>query len=273
MNVIKIYKIVTLVSILIYSNLNAQNLKSIKRIDNDSIHIDFINPYYAPVQIKLTPSYLGKNKVRIISNEIIKAKDTLKNAVILPRSIITDTSKTNFIKYVKLKGSFGDPRNKINKQYNYELPYKVGKSYKLIQGIGGRFSHQDINSKYALDFGLKIGDTIVEARGGLVFHIKEDSKEYCASKKCNDKANNILILHDDGSYAHYVHLNYNGVLVAVGDKVEAGQSIGISGMTGFTNTPHLHFAVLRAGNISIPFQFKGQKTKILRRGWRYRKAQ
>ncbi len=272
MNVIRVYKILTLASILFFSGLNAQNLKSIQRIDNDSIHIDFINPYYAPVQIKLAPSSLGKNRVRIISNALIEARDTLKNVIILPRNIVTDTSKTNVIKYVKLKGSFGDPRKKINEQHKYELPYNVGENYKLIQGFGGRFSHQDINSKYALDFGLKVGDTITAARSGLVFHVKEDSNEYCASKKCNDKANNILILHDDGSYAHYVHLNYNGALVAIGDKVEAGQSIGISGMTGFTNTPHLHFAILKAGNISIPFQFKGQKTKILKQGWSYRKV-
>ena len=56
--------------------------------------------------------------------------------------------------------------------------------------------------------------------------------------------NFITILHSYGKekltsvYAHLSSLN-----VKVGDVVQAGQIIGISGNTGYSTAPHLHFAL------------------------------
>ena len=61
-------------------------------------------------------------------------------------------------------------------------------------------------------------------------------------------------------YTQYVHLDHQGSLVEVGDKVQKGQAIGISGMTGFSSGEHLHFNVLRAteeGMASHPVNFEG----------------
>jgi murein DD-endopeptidase MepM/ murein hydrolase activator NlpD len=41
-------------------------------------------------------------------------------------------------------------------------------------------------------------------------------------------------------------LQQNGALVEVGERVDAGQKIGLSGNTGHTALPHLHFAVYKA---------------------------
>ncbi|GAA2091890.1 M23 family metallopeptidase [Streptomyces albiaxialis] len=51
--------------------------------------------------------------------------------------------------------------------------------------------------------------------------------------------NNIVIKHEDGTYTQYGHLNSIGV--SVGQSVTAGQQIGLSGSTGNSSGPHLHF--------------------------------
>ncbi len=58
----------------------------------------------------------------------------------------------------------------------------------------------------------------------------------------------VILAHDGGLLSLYGHLD-DTVLrptVRMGDVVEAGQRIGLVGMTGLTTGPHLHFG-LRSG--------------------------
>jgi murein DD-endopeptidase MepM/ murein hydrolase activator NlpD len=60
--------------------------------------------------------------------------------------------------------------------------------------------------------------------------------------------------------ALYAHLAAGGVLVRVGEHVEAGQHIGLSGNTGYSTAPHLHFAVQVNRSLelqSIRFRMRG----------------
>ncbi|AYV30390.1 peptidoglycan DD-metalloendopeptidase family protein [Streptomyces sp. CJ_13] len=51
--------------------------------------------------------------------------------------------------------------------------------------------------------------------------------------------NNVVIKHNDGTYTQYGHMSSLGV--SVGQQVTAGQQIGLSGSTGNSSGPHLHF--------------------------------
>jgi murein DD-endopeptidase MepM/ murein hydrolase activator NlpD len=142
----------------------------------------------------------------------------------------------------------------------YLLPLQQSRS-RIDQGFGGQFSHQDEQNRYALDFAADIGTPVLAARGGTVMQVESEfSKAGLKREKYGGRANFVRILHDDGSMGVYAHLNPDGALVRVGQRVRAGQQIGLSGNTGFTTGPHLHFAVqVNRGMrlVSIPFRMRG----------------
>ncbi|MFD7285372.1 peptidoglycan DD-metalloendopeptidase family protein [Streptomyces sp. NPDC059863] len=53
--------------------------------------------------------------------------------------------------------------------------------------------------------------------------------------------NQIVIQHSDGMYSQYGHLS--SLEVSAGESVSAGQEIGLSGSTGNSTGPHLHFEI------------------------------
>lgn len=112
----------------------------------------------------------------------------------------------------------------------------------LSQGYNGESSHMNEN---AIDFTMPKGATITAARGGKVVDLKEDSNKGCPSAACNDDGNYVRILHTDGTMADYYHLQQNGVLVALGETVKAGQEIAKAGATGWASGSHLHFIVFK----------------------------
>jgi murein DD-endopeptidase MepM/ murein hydrolase activator NlpD len=142
----------------------------------------------------------------------------------------------------------------------YLMPLRQPRT-RIDQGFGGVFSHSDEQNRYALDFAADIGTTVVAARAGTVMQVESDfSKAGLVQEKYGGRANFVRIVHDDGTMALYAHLKPEGVLVRVGQRVGAGQQIGLSGNTGFTTGPHLHFA-LQANRgmrlVSIPFRMRG----------------
>lgn len=124
--------------------------------------------------------------------------------------------------------------------YIYSLPFEEGKAYWLVQGYFSRFSHKE---RVALDFKMKCGTKVYAAREGIVVRVKEDGKRGGLNRKYRADGNNIVIQHSDGSRAGYWHLQKDGALVNVGDSVKKGQVIGLSGKTGYSAFPHLHFLV------------------------------
>ena len=157
--------------------------------------------------------------------------------------------------------------------YNvYMLPFEKGKSVFVVQGYESMFSHK---GDYAIDFKVKQGTKILAAREGLVVFVRENNTTGGISKKYVGKGNGITIKHKDGTYAHYWHLQHNGALVGIGDAVQQGQVIGLSGSTGFSAFPHLHFEVTREQRISredFPVLFLTQKGPKFLQPFRWYKA-
>jgi murein DD-endopeptidase MepM/ murein hydrolase activator NlpD len=143
--------------------------------------------------------------------------------------------------------------------YLYSLPYAAGSAYRVDQGFNGRYSHYG-DFQYAVDWNMPEGTPIHAARDGVVVGVKDTSNEGGPDKKYQNSANYIMIKHDDGTIGEYAHLQQYGVKTRLGERVRAGQLIGLSGNTGYSSGPHLHFFVYKAidgeRRESFPIQFK-----------------
>lgn len=150
----------------------------------------------------------------------------------------------------------------------YALPFAAGQRARLIQGPRGRFSHQaGSRDEQALDWALPEGTPVLAARGGVVIAVRQDSTHGGAGEQFRDCANYVVIRHADHTCAEYLHLRPGGARVRLGDTVQAGQLIGLSGNTGLSTTPHLHFALFTTldgrTRQSFPVKFRLQDGRIV----------
>jgi murein DD-endopeptidase MepM/ murein hydrolase activator NlpD len=162
----------------------------------------------------------------------------------------------------------GDPRARAL-DVEYLLPLR-GTPLRIDQGFGGSFSHHDEQNRYALDLAAPIGTQVVAARDGVVMEVEGDfGRAGLDRERYGGRANMVRLLHDDGAMSVYAHLKTDGVHVRVGQRVRAGQPIGLSGNTGFTTGPHLHFAVQVNRGMrleSIPFRMRSPQGPMRLRG-------
>ncbi|NND09053.1 MAG: M23 family metallopeptidase [Saprospiraceae bacterium] len=126
-----------------------------------------------------------------------------------------------------------------NPDPEYILPFTPGSSFTLLQGNCSSFNHLN-DLRYAYDFAMPIGTPVIAARNGIVNFIEEG---FTDNDHQIDHVNVVTIDHIDGTFARYQHLTHNGVLVDLGSVVSTGDTIALSGFTGFAEEPILHFDV------------------------------
>jgi hypothetical protein len=156
---------------------------------------------------------------------------------------------------------------------SYRLPFESGKTYRLVQGPDGALSHK---GQFALDFSLSSGTAVCAARAGVVVEVVDSFGDGGNDRNLGEMANKILILHDDGTVGAYLHLLRGGMRVKPGDRVEAGAVIGLSGNSGWSTGPHLHFEVFRTldmtrrQTVPIKFRIAHESAVTLEEGKSYR---
>ena len=87
------------------------------------------------------------------------------------------------------------------------------------------------------------GSTIMAASPGIVVTVAEDSGWGAYVK----------VDHGGGIYTLYAHMISASQTVSVGQYVNAGDSLGLVGDTGYASVPHLHFEVYAGGSRVDPF--------------------
>jgi murein DD-endopeptidase MepM/ murein hydrolase activator NlpD len=103
---------------------------------------------------------------------------------------------------------------------------------RLTQGYHGRYR--------ALDYGAPVGTPVWAAASGTVIASRSGWNGGYGTM--------IIISHNNGTQTLYAHLSQ--LNVSVGQQVSQGQTIGLSGNTGRSTGPHLHFEI--RGGIDIP---------------------
>jgi len=145
----------------------------------------------------------------------------------------------------------------------YKLPFDDDPAWKLANGNWDdpKAGHgTDPNGAQAFSFDFKHdfnndnigeeGQNVRAARSGIVvfaidslscntWNLKPEDPCYGA----RGEGNLVVIQHADGTATTYAHLKQNKVFVKKDDSVKVGQVIALSGNTGNSSTPHLHFDV------------------------------
>ena len=110
--------------------------------------------------------------------------------------------------------------------------------------ISGVLTQQFWTGHRAIDIGARSGSAVTAADNGYVILVANDDYGY---------GKHVMINHGNGFETLYAHLSV--ILVSPGQSVGRGQAIGLSGSTGRSTGPHLHFEVRYLGTQRNPFNY------------------
>lgn len=127
----------------------------------------------------------------------------------------------------------------------YRLPWHVGQVYPASPHLARESSVQ----RFAIDVRMPIGTDVLAIRAGTVVSVQES---YFDGDNLFGHENHVFVQHEDGTVARYLHLTNLGALVEIGDAIQQGQRVGLSGHTGNSSEPHLHFDVTRTCCTAAP---------------------
>lgn len=114
---------------------------------------------------------------------------------------------------------------------------------------------------------VRQGIAVVAAAPGVVVGKRDSMVDVDAgekgarSVKGKECGNAVRIKHDNGLITQYCHMRRGSVEVNKGDRVGRGQQLGLVGLSGMTQFPHLHFQIEKGKKIIDPFAGLERKKK------------
>lgn len=106
----------------------------------------------------------------------------------------------------------------------------------------------------AIDYGIPVGTPVYAAAAGVVMTTANLNGSY---------GTYVVIRHANGLQSYYAHGKKGSITVKPGDTVKKGQKIMLSGNTGNSSGPHLHFEVRKSPyNYSYKATAYGQDSRV-----------
>ena len=101
------------------------------------------------------------------------------------------------------------------------------------------------------------GYTVIAAAAGTVLRTRDGEPDVSSrirtDRNGKDAGNGVVIDHGNGWESQYSHLKLGSIAVRPGQKVERGDRLGLIGMSGNSEFPHLHFSVRLRGKAVDPY--------------------
>ncbi|MCG8356070.1 MAG: M23 family metallopeptidase [Kiloniellales bacterium] len=119
--------------------------------------------------------------------------------------------------------------------------------------------HNGIDIRVPTYVEMERGVPVVAAAAGVVKELRDGMADISIKEAGEDSiegrkaGNSVIIDHGEGWETQYAHLRRESIVVQRGAEVEAGDQLGLIGLSGATEFPHLHFSVRRNGMRIDPF--------------------
>lgn len=126
------------------------------------------------------------------------------------------------------------------------LPLQVPANGYVTSTFGYRrspFARNKVKMHQGVDFSLSLGSTVFASADGVIKDVKRTSTYGLM----------IDISHGKNVVTRYAHLSK--AVVKVGERVCAGEVVGLAGSTGHSTGPHLHYEVLVNNHQQNPMKF------------------
>lgn len=246
------------------------------------VQLEALNPSYDFDDIKAGDTIVTKASVKLISiKKIITSSEDREISYKVVKKY--DPSKYSGYRSVIQKGVNGTERVTKTAIYINDIPLEPTYDYETIKPpvdeivmVGSKTSFNGVYIGEASDYGFlwpapschsvsspygwrssgwhngidlikygggALGTPVIASKSGRVEVVQRSNSGY---------GNMVLINHGDGYKTRYAHMVKGSITVAVGDYVEAGQTIGKVGSTGNSTGPHLHFEVIVNGETQNP---------------------
>lgn len=236
--------------------VNEKGLSSVSGVFNSN-KIDFIKiseqEWWAIIGIDAKMDPGNYNLSVNLPNKIEKEINVVKRDFPITELLVTKDLEEKGYSHEKIEENIikkenvllGEILNSYNSKayFNEPFGYPLDK-IKNVGNFGNIRKKGDISLQHlGVDLDTKEGTSVYAVNDGKI----------CLSDNLDTYGKILVIDHGLGIYSLYLHLSEFNVLK--GEKVKKGEIIGLSGNTGYSIAPHLHFSIKINGASVDPLRF------------------